>query len=60
MGEQGSLLLRGARALLGTAFSLSEPLDVEIEGGRIRAIGPAGSLPEAPRRVPSVTVNACA
>ncbi|MFN9120284.1 MAG: amidohydrolase family protein [bacterium] len=43
-----SLLLRGARALLGTDFNLSGPLDVAIADGRIRAIGPAGSLPDAP------------
>ncbi len=47
-----SLLLRGARALLGPTFSLSEPLDVAVEGGRIRAIGPAGTLPDTGQVVP--------
>jgi 5-methylthioadenosine/S-adenosylhomocysteine deaminase len=44
-----SILLRGARALLGAQFSLSEPLDLAIEGGRIHAIAPAGSLQPASR-----------
>ncbi|MBY0438341.1 MAG: amidohydrolase family protein [Burkholderiales bacterium] len=43
--SRSPLLLRGARALLGESFSLSDPLDVAIDGGRIAAIGPAGSLP---------------
>lgn len=51
---QGSLLLRGARALTmaGTGDGLIEDADILIAGDRIAAIGPRGSL-TVPERTPS-------
>ena len=42
-------ILRGASALLGDALQFEPaPLDVRVDGGRITAIAPAGTLQGAP------------
>ncbi len=44
-----AMILRGASALLGDALQFEPaPLDVRVDGGRIAAIAPAGTLQGAP------------